>query len=216
MTASRDDQSENGNLETRSQTALRADDAMSPSRAVVLLALLACAAPRRAAAATPACAPLSAGLDAVAWTSCAPDTAALEVGGVALAPERVAPGSSAAFSVDVANVGGATVRAGVLTLTVKKFGITIHTEHASLCEHVGCPLGEGADATVVYEKEFPAITPAATYAVRISGASGSTPLFCVDLNLKVERGGGGAAEGEPLTEGEAEGAGAASAARAVA
>jgi hypothetical protein len=192
---------------------------MPPSRAVALLALLAllaCAAPRRAAAAPPARAPLSAGLAAVAWTSCAPETSALEVGGVALTPERVAPGSSAAFSVDVANVGGAAVRAGALTLTVRKFGITIHTEHASLCEHVGCPLDEGAGATVVYEKEFPAITPAATYAVRFSGASGSTPLFCVEFSVKVERGGGGAAEGEAEAEGEVEGAGAALAARAVA
>jgi len=118
------------------------------------------------------------------WKSCG--AGAFQLKGAALEPERITPGTTARFTVDIVSGADEDVEGGNIVMLVRMAGLPIYTQQDELCSKTTCPIKNGAEAKLVYEQDFPEFTPPASYSLTLSGKSSSgADLFCIEIAFSV-------------------------------
>jgi hypothetical protein len=137
-----------------------------------LLALAAAARPARAAAA--------------AWRLCdaGGGRPAVNITGVAVAPDPLQPGAPATFT--LAGASGVAVEGGELRATVRYLNVKVYTRAGTLCEGpaAGCPPVPGP-CVFSFDVNMPRILPPGAMVLELSAERADTlPLFCVRIDLR--------------------------------
>jgi hypothetical protein len=119
------------------------------------------------------------------WTQCG-IKGAFEIKNATLTPLDIYPGNSARFTID--GIGADhDVADGQITMLVRIAGLPIYTQSDDFCKKTACPVAANSETTIVYEENFPEITPPGSYSVTLSGKSGAgEQLFCVIISFEVK------------------------------
>jgi ML domain len=119
------------------------------------------------------------------WTQCG-IAGSFQVTNASLTPQNIYPGNSARFTIDAVGAEH-DVDDGKITMLVRLAGLPIYTQADDFCQKTTCPVVSKSETKIVYEQNFPEITPPGTYSVTLSGKSGSgEQLFCVIISFDVK------------------------------
>jgi len=123
---------------------------------------------------------------AAKWTQCG-IAGVFQITNASLTPTNIYPGNSARFTIDAVNAADYDIEDGTITMLVRLAGLPIYTQDDAFCKKTACPFSKGAEQNIVYEQNFPDITPPGSYSVTLSGKSGSgEQLFCVVISFEVK------------------------------
>lgn len=122
---------------------------------------------------------------ATKWTQCG-IAGAFQITNASLTPTNIYPGNSARFTIEAVGTDH-DIEDGKITMLVRLAGLPIYTQADDFCKKTACPFSKGAAQKIVYEQNFPEITPPGSYSVTLSGKSGSgEQLFCVIISFEVK------------------------------
>jgi hypothetical protein len=137
-----------------------------------LLTLAAAAPPARAAAA--------------GWRLCAAGGGrpAVDITGVAVAPDPLQPGAPATFT--LAGASGVAVEGGELHASVRYLGVKVYSRTGALCEGpaAGCPPVPGP-CHFSFDVDMPRALPPGAMSLELSASrADELVLFCVRIDLR--------------------------------
>jgi len=123
---------------------------------------------------------------ATKWMQCG-IAGAFQITNASLTPTNIYPGNSARFTIDAVNAADHDIEDGTITMLVRLAGLPIYTQADDFCTKTPCPFSTGAEQNIVYEQNFPEITPPGSYSLTLSGKSSSgEQLFCVIISFEVK------------------------------
>lgn len=107
----------------------------------------------------------------------------VKVEGVDMVPDPVVSGKPATFKISAST--GKTISGGKLSLEVKFFGVTVHTESHNICEKTSCPISAGK-FVLSHTQLLPGITPPGSYTLRMRLEDANKhQLTCVSFQFKI-------------------------------